>query len=218
MRVPVEHQHLLQAARLDQVGTAVRASSRARTGCTTWVTRSAAALRAAICTSAGFLSSDLVRLADLVREGGREQQVLPDRRQQRDDALDVGHEAHVQHAVGLVEDQHRDLVEHHRLVLHVVEQPAGRGDQDLHAAPQLRDLRVHVGAAVDDRGARSACAWRSRGSSPRPGSPVRASARGPARGSDGGPAKPRCSHAARGAAASAARTRRSCRCRSGRPP
>jgi hypothetical protein len=59
-------------------------------------------------------------------------------------------EPHVKHAIGLVQYQHRDLVEHHRLVLHVVEQPSRGSHQDLDAAAQLRDLRVHVDAAIHD--------------------------------------------------------------------
>ena len=44
---------------------------------------------------------------DLVREGRREEQVLA-LRQQREDLLDVANEAHVEHAVGFVEDQDLD--------------------------------------------------------------------------------------------------------------
>jgi len=43
------------------------------------------------------------QLADLVRERGREEQVLTPRRQQGEDPANVANEAHVQHAVGLVE-------------------------------------------------------------------------------------------------------------------
>ena len=57
-----EDQHLL-AGRASGSGTrAVRASSRARPRCSTCVTSSAAALRAATCTSAGSRSSVLIRL------------------------------------------------------------------------------------------------------------------------------------------------------------
>jgi hypothetical protein len=52
----------------------------------------------------------------------------------REDALDVGDEAHVQHAVGFVEHQHFDLGEGDALLLDVVEQAARRGDDDLAAA------------------------------------------------------------------------------------
>ena len=51
----------------------------------------------------------LGQLADLVREGGREHQVLPARIEQIDDALDVGQEAHVQHPVRLVQHQQLHL-------------------------------------------------------------------------------------------------------------
>ena len=46
--------------------------------------------------------------ADLVREGRREQQVLARRRQDREDLADVADEAHVEHPVGLVEDEDLD--------------------------------------------------------------------------------------------------------------
>ena len=89
--------------------------------------------------------------ADLVGERGREQQVLLARGEQRHDALDVGDEPHVEHAVGLVEHEDLDLAEVERALLHVVEQAARRRDQDLDAAPQRRDLRIHRHAAEDLR-------------------------------------------------------------------
>ena len=52
------------------------------------------------------------------REGRREHQVLAPRREQRDDPLDVRQEAHVEHPVGLVEDEDLDLAE--------VDRPSGR--------------------------------------------------------------------------------------------
>src|ERR671930_157250 len=45
------------------------------------------------------------QLADLLREGRREEQVLPLRGEQRQDAADVVDEAHVEHAVGFIEYQ-----------------------------------------------------------------------------------------------------------------
>ena len=91
-------------------------------------------------------------LLDLARERRREQQVLPLRRsrQQRHDALDVGDEAHVEHAVGLVEHEDLDLPEIDALVLDVVEQPAGGGDQDLDPGAHDRQLLLDVDAAEDD--------------------------------------------------------------------
>ncbi len=86
---------------------------------------------------------------DLVGEGRREQQVLPLLRQQREDPLDVADEAHVEHPVGLVEDQDLDPRQVERALALVVEQPARRGDQHFDAAAQLRDLRVDADTAVD---------------------------------------------------------------------
>ena len=63
-------------------------------------------------------------LLDLVRERRREEQVLPlgGCRQQRHDPLDVGDEAHVEHAIGLVEHEDLDLRQVDALLLDVVEQ------------------------------------------------------------------------------------------------
>ncbi|EXI89231.1 MAG: hypothetical protein AW11_01742 [Candidatus Accumulibacter regalis] len=90
-------------------------------------------------------------LADLFREGRREEQVLAFRRQHREDAADVADEAHVQHAVGFVEHQDLDVRQFERLLLQVIEQPPGCGDQDVDATAQGVDLRVDVHAAIDQR-------------------------------------------------------------------
>ncbi len=97
----------------------------------------------------GIVLELLGELADLVRERGREEQRLALLRKQRDDPLDVGDEAHVEHAVGFVEDQDLDLAEVHRLLPDEVEEPPRCGDEDLDAALQFLDLRVDVHAAVD---------------------------------------------------------------------
>jgi hypothetical protein len=86
---------------------------------------------------------------DFVREGGGEEQALPIGGQQREDAADVRDKAHVQHAVGFVEDEELDLPEGDGLLLDVVEQAARRGDDDFDAATQFLDLRIHVHAAID---------------------------------------------------------------------
>ena len=99
----------------------------------------------------GRVAQDATRQApDVVREGRREHQVLASRREQRDDLLDVGQEAHVEHPVGLVEDEDLDLAEVGDLLADEVEQPPGRRDEDLDAAAQGLDLGVHRDAAVDD--------------------------------------------------------------------
>ena len=98
-------------------------------------------------------------LLDLFREGGREQQALAFLRQHGQDAPDVGDEAHVEHAVGFVEDDELDLAEVDALLLHVVEQAAGRGDDDLAAFAQFGGLRLDVDAAIDaDRAQRQVLA------------------------------------------------------------
>ena len=87
---------------------------------------------------------------DLGREGRREEQRLALLGQVREDALQVGQEADVEHAVGLVEDDVLDLVQHAVLRLDVVEQPPRRRDEHLDALLQLERLRLHVDAAEDD--------------------------------------------------------------------
>ena len=84
---------------------------------------------------------------DLVAEGRREQQALLLLRQHREHLLDVVDEAHVEHAVGLVEHEDLDVRQVERALAVVVEQAARRGDQDVDAAAQLVDLRLHADAA-----------------------------------------------------------------------
>ena len=72
-----------------------------------------------------------------LRHGGREEQRLPARRQQLADALDVRDEAHVEHAVGFVDDQDLDAGEQDLAAPEVIEQAAGRGDQHVDAAVEL---------------------------------------------------------------------------------
>jgi hypothetical protein len=87
---------------------------------------------------------------DLGRHGGAEQQRLAIRRDTLDDAIDLRREAHVEHAVRLVEHQHLEIVEHDVASLEMVEQPAGRRDDDVDAVAQRLLLRL-VGHAAEDR-------------------------------------------------------------------
>jgi hypothetical protein len=64
-----------------------------------------------------------------------------------DDFADVVDEAHVEHAVGLVEHEVFDLAELEAVALHEVEQPAGSGDQHFDSAHQAADLAAHRHAA-----------------------------------------------------------------------
>ena len=66
---------------------------------------------------------------DVVRQGCREEQRLAERRQQADNALHIGNEAHIQHAVGLVDDKDLHICQQDLAALEMVEKAARRGDQ-----------------------------------------------------------------------------------------
>ena len=59
----------------------------------------------------GVHEEGFAKTPDLGRHGGRKEQGLAYLGRQRDDALDVGDETHVQHAVGFVDDQDLDVVQ-----------------------------------------------------------------------------------------------------------
>ncbi len=58
-------------------------------------------------------------------------------------------EAHVQHTVGLVQDEHLDGAQVDQVLGHQVKQAAGRGHQDVDAVFKRLDLRVLRNAAKD---------------------------------------------------------------------
>ena len=91
----------------------------------------------------------------LLAHGGAEEEVLALGRDGVDDALHVRPEAHVEHAVGLVEHERVDLVEQDVALAQHVEQAAGRGDEQVDALADLLGLRVVGNAAEhgDDRAA-----------------------------------------------------------------
>ena len=66
--------------------------------------------------------------------------------------LDLGHEPHVGHAVGLVEHQRLELVDRDLAPVAEVDETARRGDDHVDALAQLGHLAVDVGAAVDGHG------------------------------------------------------------------
>ena len=85
--------------------------------------------------------------SNVVGVGRREQQVLPLRRQQLDDAPDVVNETHVEHAVRFIEHQHLDLGQIRRPLLSEVEQSTRRRHQNVAADLERADLRVDAHAA-----------------------------------------------------------------------
>ena len=88
---------------------------------------------------------------DLRRHRRREEQRLPGEGHQLEDALDVGDEAHVEHAVGLVDHHDLHAGQHQLAALEVVEQAAGRGDQHVDAAVDQLVLVLEADAADQQR-------------------------------------------------------------------
>ena len=77
---------------------------------------------------------------DLARHGGGEEQRLALGRDHCRQLADVVDEAHVEHLVGLVEDEDLHVRQHDSALVDEVEQPAGRGDEDVDAIGHVADL------------------------------------------------------------------------------
>ena len=84
---------------------------------------------------------------DFLRHGGREEQRLPHFGKHGDDLLDVVNKAHVEHAIGFVQNQHFDLVEAQRALIDKIEQAAGRCHEHLGATRERAHLPVDRHAA-----------------------------------------------------------------------
>ena len=111
---------------------------------------------AAVACGATSMRSGLVQefvgeALDFRRHGRREEQRLPREGEELADALDVGNEAHVEHAVGLVDHQDLDAVEKQLAALEMIEQPARRRDHHVGAAIELAVLVVIGHAANQER-------------------------------------------------------------------
>src|SRR5690606_19637473 len=63
---------------------------------------------------------------------------------------DIGKKAHVEHAIGFVEDEVGDLVETHGVLPEVIDEAAGRGHEDIHPAFEGVALPAIAHAAIDD--------------------------------------------------------------------
>ena len=90
-----------------------------------------AALGRAVLVEHGVVGVAAGGLAGLAVERRREEQRLPVRRAQRDDAVERRAEAHVEHAVGLVDHERAHVVEREGAALELVLEPAGGGDDDV---------------------------------------------------------------------------------------
>ena len=95
----------------------------------------------------GVLQDLRGELGDVTRHGGREQQRLALLGDRGHDAAHVADEAHVEHAIGLVEDEEGHVRQLDVAALDQVEKPARRGDQDVDAAVQGLDLPAEAQAA-----------------------------------------------------------------------
>src|SRR5262249_23648255 len=83
--------------------------------------------------------------------GGREKRVWRGGGKKLTNALDVGDESHVEHAVRLVDDEIVDRVEEKLAASEMIEEAAGRRDENICPALQLA-LLVLKGHAADQKG------------------------------------------------------------------
>ncbi len=120
------------------------------TGCTTWSITSTVELTGPTSIVCGSLSSERASVLISLENVAENSRFWRRFGSERDHALDVVDEPHVEHAVRLVEDEDLDAGEIDVALAVVVEQPARGRDQDVDAAPQLRRLAVHAGTADGD--------------------------------------------------------------------
>ncbi len=90
-------------------------------------------------------------VSDAVACRRREEQRLPGEGHELEDALDVGNEAHVEHAVGLVHDHDLHAGQHQLAALEMVKQAARRGDQHVDAAVDELVLILEADPADEER-------------------------------------------------------------------
>ena len=143
-----EHQHLFPGAEGDQVrqqGTLVRGRDTEHA----LLDALDRGVRRRHLDALGIMQQLVGEGDDVLGEGRREQQVLALRRQAGEDLLHVVDEAHVEHAVGFVEDQDLHAGEVDATLASQVEQAAGAGHQHVDALGQGLYLRVHADAAED---------------------------------------------------------------------
>ncbi|MFN8017822.1 MAG: hypothetical protein U0P45_06835 [Acidimicrobiales bacterium] len=96
----------------------------------------------------GVVLVALHQLVDRTVERGGEEDGLAVRSGLVEEPLHVGEEAHVGHAVGLVDHRHLDVAQIAHLALDQVDQAAGGGDDDVDPGADALDLALDVGPAV----------------------------------------------------------------------
>src|SRR5262249_40067641 len=96
-----------------------------------------------------FVHVTLAELPNLGAYRGREEHGLVRSGHLAQDPLDIGAEADVEHPVGFVEDNVKDVTEVERLALHVIEDASGGADNNVNAPMQRSQLTLDRLAAVD---------------------------------------------------------------------
>ncbi len=99
----------------------------------------------------GIVQKLLRNPGNLGRHRGREKQGLPGEWRQLEDALDIGDEAHIQHAVGLVDDHDLNAGQHQFAALKMIQQAARCGDQNVNAPVDQAVLILEADAADQQR-------------------------------------------------------------------
>ncbi|MEY2542366.1 MAG: hypothetical protein QOI22_1968, partial [Verrucomicrobiota bacterium] len=74
---------------------------------------------------------------DLWRQGGRKKQGLAVRRDVLNDAPNIRHESHVEHAIDFIEHENINVAKMNCALLEVIEEAAGGGDHDIHPVLQI---------------------------------------------------------------------------------
>jgi hypothetical protein len=91
----------------------------------------------------------LGQVPDRLRHGGGEQQRLSLRRHVPHNSTDIGEKAHIEEAVGLVEDQHFEMGQIDCPLTQVVEEAARARNRNVDPGLQLLHLRLHAHATVE---------------------------------------------------------------------
>ena len=104
-------------------------------------------MRGATSIASGSRRKRAGQRADFLGVGRGEHEVLPLCRQELEHALDVGNEAHVEHAIGFVQHEDLDCAQIYSALLAEIQQATRRGHEDVAAPAHRIDLRVDAHAA-----------------------------------------------------------------------
>ena len=98
----------------------------------------------------GVVDQSFGQVADVIRKGRGEHQVLALAGKLGDDLLDVVDEAHVEHAVRLIKDEDFELIELHGPLVDQVKKATRSGDNDVRSVAESLDLLGRRDATEDD--------------------------------------------------------------------